>query len=347
MKQDLINRIERIISHQNADESEILLHLKDLIYETEMQNSHLKESKSISSLVSENLSLLNNRTQTDTTILTGFPSFDKLFGGFSFGELVVIGGRPSMGKTQLCVNLALNISQTFPVLFFTFDLSASFLTHRFISSISKIAVNKLLHNDLSKKEKDSLTDTESSFSTHQIFINESCSNSLSAFKTHCKNQIEETGARIVIVDYLQMMSSGKYRNNRELEISHVIRELRIIAKDYKVCVIATSQLNRSVELRGGDKQPQLSDLRESGAIEQDADKIIFIFRPEYYDIDRYDSEENLKGLVILHLAKNKNGSIGTIKLRRNKNATTFLEFEEFDRDFTFAKDRLDEIYPPF
>lgn len=343
MKQDLINQLEKITSNQNADEKEILFQLKNVLYETEFQNSNARESRSISSLVSENLNLLKSGKQSDNIILSGFKSFDKLFGGFSFGELVVIGGRPSMGKTQLLVNLALNVSANIPILYFTFDLSEFLLTNRFISSYSNIAMNHILQHNLSEEENNILTGMENKFNDHKIFINDSCNNSLSAFKAHCKKQIEENGVKIIIVDYLQMMSSNKYRNNRELEISHISRELKNIAKDHNVCVIAASQLSRAVESRGGSKHPQLSDLRESGAIEQDADKVIFIYRPEYYGLEMDEDGNNTAGLTELILAKNRNGSLGTVKLQRNSNFTNYREFEGYTNDFSFSKSRLTEI----
>jgi replicative DNA helicase len=144
-----------------------------------------------------------------------------------------------------------------------------------------------------------------------------------------------------------MMSSNKYRNSRELEISHISRELKNIAKDFNVCVIATSQLSRAVETRGGSKHPQLSDLRESGAIEQDADKVIFIYRPEYYGILCDEYGNNTAGLTEIILAKNRNGILGTVRLLRDANFTNYRDFDEYKNDFLFSKSRLDEIEPPF
>jgi replicative DNA helicase len=347
MKQDIINKIQHIIANQEADEKEMLFQLKGILYEGELHNQIERESKNIADLVSENLTQLKEETHQGNAIKTGFTEFDKLFGGFGLGELIVIGGRPSMGKTQLLVNLSLNISVATPVLYFTFDLSEFLLTCRFISSFTGIPVNKILQQELTDEQKAKLASIGNGLNKHKIFVNDSCNNSFTALKAHCQKQIEEHGVKVIVVDYLQMMSSNKYRNSRELEISHISRELKNIAKDFNVCVIAASQLSRAVETRGGSKHPQLSDLRESGAIEQDADKVIFIYRPEYYGIDCDEEGNSTAGLTELILAKNRNGSLGKVKLLRDANFTNYRDFDEYKNDFSFSKSRLDEIEPPF
>lgn len=347
MKQDIINKIQDIIENQSADEREILFKLKEVLYETELQNQIAKESKSIIDLVSENLTQLKEGSHKSNTIKTGFTDFDKLFGGFGLGEFIVIGGRPSMGKTQLLVNLSLNISVESSLLYFTFDLSEFLLTSRFISSFSGIALDKILQHELTDEQKSKLAAISNQFSKHKIFVNDSCNNSFTALKAHCQKQIEENGVKVIIVDYLQMMSSNKYRNNREAEISLISRELKNIAKDFNVCVIATSQLSRAIEFRTGSRHPILSDLRESGAIEQNADKVIFIYRPEYYGLDCDEEGNSTVGLTEIILAKNKSGSLGTVKLLRDTDFTNYRDFDDYKKDFTFSKSRLDEIDKPF
>lgn len=344
MKQELKNKIENIISNNpDADDREIAFQLKQLLYKTELQNSVVKDTKSIADLVSESVNQLKSNSQNNNTIKSGFADFDKAFGGFGLGEFIVIGGRPAMGKTQLLVNLSLNISQTIPVLYFTFDLSEHLLTSRFIASVSGIPASKILQHDLTVEEKNKLSLVESQLSKHKLFINDSYNNSLTAFKAHCQKQIEENGVKVIFIDYLQMMSSSKYRNNRELEISYISRELKNIAKDFNVCMIATSQLSRAVESRGGSKHPQLSDLRESGAIEQDADKVIFIYRPEYYGLECDYDGNSTAGLTEIILAKNRNGSLGSIKLLRDNHFTNFRSFDTYQNDFSFSQNRLDEM----
>lgn len=347
MKQDLKNKIEILIGKQGLDERELLSNLKQIVYETELQNNVARESKRIAELVSENINQMQAEMHQWNTIKTGFTDFDRMFGGLGLGEFVVIGGRPSMGKTQLLVNLSLNISSTTPVLYFTFDLSELLLTSRFISSLSGIAVNKILQQELTDEQRNLLVTNSQEIGNYKIFVNDSCNNSFSAMKAICQKHIQENGVKVIIVDYLQMMSSNKYRNNRELEISYISRELKNIAKDFNVCVIATSQLSRAVESRILSKHPQLSDLRESGAIEQDADKVIFIYRPEYYGLDCDGAGNSTAGLTELILAKNRNGGLGIVKLLHDANFTNYRDFDGFKKEFTFSKSRLNEIEEPF
>ncbi|KHJ37785.1 replicative DNA helicase [Pedobacter glucosidilyticus] len=343
MNQDIKNNVESIISNPNSDEREILSQLKQLIYEVELQDNEIRDSRNIAELVSESIKQLQGKTNQGNSIKSGFTEFDKMFGGFGLGELVVIGARPSMGKTQLLVNLSLNISISTPVLYLTFDLSELLLTNRFISSLSGIEVNKILQQELTDEQKENLTSMESKFAKHKILVNDSCNNSIIALKAHCQKHILENGVKVIVVDYLQMMSTNKYRHSRELEISLISRELKNIAKDFNVCVIATSQLSRAVETRIGTKRPQLSDLRESGAIEQDADKVIFIYRPEYYGLEYDEDGNDTSGLTELILAKNRNGRLGTVKLLRDKNFTNYRDFDQYKNDFSFSPRRLDEL----
>lgn len=325
MESKLIKRMEEIISNQSADESELILQLKSLLQEADSKSGITKETKSISSLGTENLTKLKSSAPGVNLIKTGFAGFDNLFGGFTFGELVVIGGRPAMGKTVLLCNLALNISIHTPLLYITLDLPESTLTKRLISTITNIEISKLMHPDLSDTEKEVLSNVENSLNKYKIYINDSRHDSLAELRSYCQKQIEENGVKIIFVDYLQMMNS-KESSIRHLKVATFTNELKKIASDFNVCVIATSQLSRSVEVRGGDKRPQLSDLKDSGAIEQDADKVIFIYRPEYYKISINEEGYETAGIAELIMAKNRNGNLGTITLKRNLNATRFIDF---------------------
>lgn len=343
MTQGLKDKIESLISKQNANESEIFSQLKQLIYETELQDTVTRNSRSITELVSESVRQMQGKSHQGNTIKSGFTEFDRMFGGFGRGELVVIGARPAMGKTQLLVNLCLNISVSNPVLYFTFDLSEFLLTSRFISSLSGIAISNILQHELTDEQIAKLATIETKFDKHKILVNDSCYSSIAALKAHCQKQIQENGIKVIVVDYLQLMSSNKYRNNRELEIGSIVRELKNLANDCNVCVIVSSQLSRAVEARGGSKIPQLSDLRESGAIEQDADKVIFIYRAEYYGITSDEDGNNTEGLTELIVAKNRNGSLGTVRLLRDAKFTNFRDFDDYKNDFSFSQSRLDEL----
>jgi replicative DNA helicase len=346
MKQDLIAQLEKIIGDTQADEKEIIHRLKQLLYEADLQSPFARPSQNIGDLISQNLNLISNGAPNENMVKTGFAEFDHTFGGFALGELVVIGGRPGMGKTQLMVNLALHIAQSHPILYFTYDLSIYSLSNRFLASASNIANDKILQKQLTRDELAQLTAQKIAFSHLPLYINDSCNNSMSAFRAHCQQHIDAYGVKIIMVDYLQMMSASKHRNSRELEISYVSRELKNIAKDLNVCVIATSQLSRAVESRGGSyhsKLPQLSDLRESGAIEQDADKVIFVYRPAYYGITHDENGNDIQSLIELIIAKNRNGKLGEVKLQHNENFTNYSTFMEYKNEFTFSEERLNEL----
>lgn len=326
MSQFLKNKIENIINTSNNDDKNIAFQLKQLLYESEYQNSSIKESKSLKSIIIENRDFLNSGSNINKTIKSGFDDIDKTLGGFRLGEFVVIGGRPSMGKTQLLVNLALNISENIPVLFFTLDLSELFITFRMMSSTSKIAVDKMIQQDLSNQEIIELAAAENKLKNHKLFINDSFIHTMTDFISECKKQIEENDVKVIFVDSLQMMSSNKSKNNRELEISYISCELKKIAKEFNVCIIASSQLSSSLESRKGDKRPILSDLRDLGPYEQETDKVIFIYRPAYYGFYSDEEGNDLTNLAELIVAKNRNGHVGVAKARIDKSHTHFSSF---------------------
>ncbi len=347
MKSGIIKSIENIITHPNMEEGEMLFQIKSLIYESEIKNIKPRESKSIEELFTQNIMDLKNGNSGDRIIPSGFKDLDKVIGGFSYGEFCIIASRPGVGKTVLIVNLVLNISREVPVLYFTFDLSESLLTSRFISTLAGISMKKIVQQNLLDYEIERLESMEDEVNKRQIFINDSCNNSISVFKEHCLKHIRENGVKVIIVDYIQMMGSNRNRYNRELEINYITRELKNIAKDNDVCIIATSQLSRNSERREGNR-PQLSDLSDSGAIEQNADKVIMIYRPEYYGLTSDDNGNSTKEVIELLIKKNRNGPLDDIKLKRDPEFTTLMDFDKYDENFTFSTYRLNEIdKPPF
>ena len=344
MTQGLQYKIESIINrNQQADDKDIVLQLKQLLHETELHYTAGKVAQNIAGLVAENIRKLTEGTYPDNMIKSGFDDFDRQFGGFRLGEFIVIGGRPAMGKTQLLINLSLNISMTRPLLYITLDLSDFLLTSRFMASVSKIPVDRILQNNLNEEQKIILSSAGDEFSKRQLFIHDS-SRTVDEIIMLCKKQIQENGIQVIVVDYLQLMNSYKHRN-REQEVGYISRELKNLAKEFSVCVIASSQVNRSVEYRTGTegKRPQLSDLRESGAIEQDADKVIFIHRPEYYQIFENDKGFSMINLAEIIVSKNRNGCLGDFYLSRDTNFTNFRNCTYYNNEFTFSANRLLEL----
>jgi replicative DNA helicase len=355
MKNELVNKIITIIGNQSADENELVAQLREIVFQAELKREGARESKGIAALVYENLKRLNEGVATQNVVKTGFAEFDKLFGGLALGELIVIGGRPSMGKTQFLINLSLNISSETPLLYFTHELCEASLTNRFLSSISGIANKKINERDLSENELYTLAYKGSKLSKQKIFINDSCRNSISSLRAHCEKHIRENGVKVIVVDYLQLMTHGKYRNHRDVEIGILCKEMKSIAKDYDVCVVVASQLSRAVDSRVGwnSKQPLLSDLAESGSIEQDADKVIFLYRPEYYKITEDANGNSVLGLIDIIVAKNRTGSVGRITLEIDIEFTNIFERGSHPTGLNvykgsqINKDESDDIFPDY
>ncbi len=358
MSQDFKKQVSNILQH-TEDDSSLIKQLKNLLDESEISGNTITETKSALELYNENIDSFNSSQGQENLIKTLYGSLDDLIGGFVPGELVVVGARPSMGKTQLLINLCLNFSKTLPVLYFTFDLSDNLLTNRFVSTLSSIPINRILQRNLLAEEKQLLSSYGNYFAEHKIYINGGGISSLSQFRNQCLSQIESNGIKVIFVDFLQMITSNKYRGNREQEVSNFSRELKSIAKQNNVLVVAASQLSRSLEYRKESKVPQLSDLRESGSIEQDADKVIFLFRPEYYGINNDEMGELNEGETHLCLAKNKIGKTGVVKIKLGSNNTSFVDMEsdsrmyipnegfrtveQDNRDFNFSKNRINEL----
>lgn len=305
------------------------------------------------SIVTAQLDQMNNSAEQVQLFKTGLPGFDEKFGGLGYGELIVVGGRPGMGKTQLLVQLTLELSKTIPVLFFSYDLSQFHLTQRFMSAVSALSVNQIIYGQLSSEQRSKLSQDALQLSAHQILLNETAHSSMEEFKALCKQHVEADKVKVVIIDYLQLLSERKIRHNRDAELSFITRELKNLAKDLQICIVASSQLSRSLEMRGGDRKPFMSDLRESGAIEQNADKVLFIYRPEYYGFMQDEYGNSTQGLVELIVAKNRTGHLGSVYFKRNATLSAYEPYDEPYHQFNFSPNRLDELKentdpsPPF
>lgn len=258
-------------------------------------------------------------------IPTGFNGLDKCLGGWQRSKLTVVAGRPGMGKTAFVIMTGLQAAkQGKRVLLFSLEMSKSELANRVICHEAQLNNNRLKKpSDLTSAELKSITDV---VSTDNLIIDDTASMTIDRIHAKAKSLHIEGALDMVIVDYLQLMS-GK-EGNREQQISAISRGCKMLAKDLDIPVIALSQLSRSVEQRGGDKRPILSDLRESGAIEQDADNVVFIYRPEYYGIDVDEDNNSVKGLVELIVAKARGGSLETTRAKFDGATSTMCDFED-------------------
>jgi len=268
---------------------------------------------------------------------TGFHNLDRLTGGWQRSDLIIMAGRPGMGKTAFVLSMARNVAVQFhrPVAVFSLEMSSLQLVNRLIASESEISAEKLRKGNLQEHEFQQLHTRITQLTEAPIFIDDTPALSIFELRAKSRRLKAQHGIELIIIDYLQLMSAGgenKGGSNREQEISTISRSLKGLAKELDIPIIALSQLNRSVETRGGDKRPQLSDLRESGAIEQDADLVTFIYRPEYYNITQYDDGQSALGVGEIIVAKHRNGALDSIRLRFQSSLAKFDNLESYSYD---------------
>ena len=265
-------------------------------------------------------------------IPSGFTKLDRLTSGWQKSELVIIAARPSMGKTAFALSMARNMSIDHgkKVAIFSCEMSSIQLVNRLIIAETDIAGDKIRNGRLTEEEWKQLDTRIKKLVQAPIFIDDNPAISIFELRAKCRRLMAQHKLDIVIVDYLQLMSGPDNAGSREQEVSNISRSLKSIAKELNVPIIALSQLNRSVEMRGGTKRPLLSDLRESGAIEQDADMVVFIHRQEKFGMLTFDDGSSTKGIAEIILAKNRNGPVDDVRLRFREEKAQFVDIDEFD-----------------
>ena len=269
--------------------------------------------------------MAKNMAKKQNNQITGIPTpitkLNEFTGGWQKGDLVIIAARPAMGKTGLALALARSAARDdHAVLFFSLEMAHTKLTYRLIAQETRIkSVTEMQRGDMTQSELNAMSLKTNKLTKYNISIDDQARMSLMALRSKANRMKATTGLDMIVVDYLQLMADEVNGSNREQEISRISRGLKILAKDLNIPVIALSQLSRAVETRGGDKKPQLSDLRESGSIEQDADMVIFLYRPEYYGIGEMEFPDHgsisTKGLAVGNIAKHRNGGIGDFLMR--------------------------------
>lgn len=307
----------------------------------EITNNHLKKNfddiESVLVKTVKKIEDMRNRQDELTGVPTGFPQLDKLTNGWQATDLIILAARPSVGKTAFALNLAraaaLDKAKPCAVGFFSLEMSSSQLVTRILSAESEIHLEKINRGRLEEHEMKQLyTKGIDRLTKAPIFIDDSAALNIFELRAKCRRLKSKHNIGIIIIDYLQLMSGSADKNsNREQEISKISRDLKGLAKELQVPIIALSQLSREVEKRKeGNKIPQLSDLRESGAIEQDADMVIFLYRPDYYEQNQNEHGDNIKGRAFAKIAKHRNGSLETISLRSHLEIQKFEELNEED-----------------
>src|ERR1700722_2452962 len=343
IQRELIRISGEIIGDANEDSTDVFDLLDDAESKLfEITNNHLRKNfDSIDTVLVKTIQRiedLRHKQEEITGVPSGFPSLDRITYGWQPTHLIILAARPSVGKTAFALNLARNAAlhptKPVPVAFFSLEMSSAQLVQRILSAESEIFMEKIARGRLEEHEMKQLYKKGiDRLAKAPIFIDDTPALNIFELRAKCRRLKNKHNVGFIIIDYLQLMSgAGENRNgNREQEISRISRDLKGLAKELQVPIIALSQLSRAVESRKeGEKIPQLSDLRESGAIEQDADMVMFLYRPEYYGITANEMGESNKGETHVKIAKHRNGSLDTIKLRALLHIQKFTEYGDDD-----------------
>ena len=267
---------------------------------------------------------------------SGYTRLDRMTSGWQRSDLIIVAARPSMGKTAFVLSMTRNmaVEHKRPVAFFSLEMSSIQLVNRLIVSETELPSDRIRNGKLERWEWEQLDYKIKNLVEAPIYIDDTPAISVFELRAKCRRLKNLYDVEVIIIDYLQLMSGPpETRGNREQEVSTISRSLKGIAKELNVPIIALSQLNRSVETRSGSKRPQLSDLRESGAIEQDADLVLFIHRPEKYGMDVDEEGNSVRGLAEIIVAKHRNGAVGDVQLKFREEFARFSDLEEIQPIF--------------
>ena len=335
-----------------------MVDVDDLMQETESklfeisQRNVKKDVVQINPVIKEalhNLEMAANREDGLSGLQSGFKKLDKFTSGWQKSDLVIIAARPAMGKTALVLTMAKNMAVDYncPIGIFSLEMSNVQLVNRMIVNVCQIEGEKIKSGRLEKHEWERLDSKIKDLYDAPIYVDDTPSLSIFELRTKARRLVREHGVKILVIDYLQLMNaSGMNYGSREQEVSMISRSLKGLAKELDIPVIALSQLNRGVESRQGEgKRPQLSDLRESGAIEQDADIVCFIHRPEYYKISE-DEQGSTAGLAEIVIAKHRNGPTGIVRMKFENQYALFKDEELQYEEFSSSMNRRNLPPPP-
>ena len=285
----------------------------------------------------DNIEVLRQKEDGLSGVPSGFTKLDRVTSGWQKSDLVIVAARPGMGKTAFALSMARNIAINHEkaIGLFSLEMSSEQLVSRLIASEAELSASKLRKGDLKDYEMVQLHEKIKQLSDAQIYIDDTPALTVFELRAKARRLVKNHNVEIIIIDYLQLMSAGGNAGNREQEISTISRSLKGIAKELKIPVIALSQVNRGVESRTGtgSKRPMLSDLRESGAIEQDADIVTFIYRPEYYKIYEWDNGDDSRSQAEIIIAKHRNGALENVRLKFTAEFAKFSDIDYFD-DFS-------------
>ncbi|MGC3946967.1 MAG: replicative DNA helicase [Chryseolinea sp.] len=333
IKRDLIQVASQIHSDAYEDTTDVF----ELLDKTEqsvfqISDSNLRKNydsmRNLMTRAIQELQQLKEHKDGLTGVPSGFTALDRMTSGWQRSDLVIIAARPGMGKTAFVVSALRNAAVEFKhaVAIFSLEMASIQLVNRMISAEAELEGEKIKKGQLADHEWTQLVHKTNRLSSAPIFIDDTPALSVLELRAKCRRLKAEHNIQIIVIDYLQLMR-GDQGGNREQEIASISRALKGIAKELNVPVLALSQLSRGVETRGGDKRPQLSDLRESGSIEQDADIVMFLYRPEYYKITVDEDGMPTQGTGEVIIAKHRNGSVGSVKLKFIGKYTKFADLD--------------------
>lgn len=328
IKRELINAGQKIIQQAQDADGDVDINLildnaeKDILEIAKTANSTdriVEPAEYIMNAFTEIEKRYNNRQENKLFGLdTGFSELNRMTGGLQKSDLIILGARPSMGKTAFALNILANIARkNIPVAIFSLEMSSEQLTNRLFSLYGLINSNNIRLGKLDTNELERLAVTSSILTGKPLYIDDTANLNISQLRTKARKLKREKNIKLLVIDYLQLMQGSSKADSRQQEISEISRGLKLLARELDITILALSQLSRAVEMRK-DKRPMLSDIRESGAIEQDADIVMFLYRDEYYNANTND-----KGLTELIVAKHRNGTIGTVKLKFSKQFCLF------------------------
>ena len=330
------SNIQQRAFDEQEDVEELINYSEQEIFKI-AEGSLKSDARPISNIITEALRNIDEASQREEG-LSGVPSrftaLDRLTSGWQKSDLIIVAARPSMGKTAFVLSMARNmaVEHNVPVVMFSLEMSSVQLVNRLLVSESELGSEKIRSGKLTPDERKQLNDKIINLSNAKLFIDDTPALSIFEFRAKCRRLVDQHGIKMAIIDYLQLMTGPSGNGNREQEVSMISRSLKAVAKELNIPIIALSQLSRAVETRGGNKRPVLSDLRESGAIEQDADIVLFIHRPEYYGIAATEDGTSTANLAEIIVAKHRNGALDTVPLTFRKELARFSDMYSFSSD---------------
>ncbi len=328
--------IETKAFDEGQDIDELMQEAEGTLFEIS-QKTMKQDYVQIDSVVKQSRMLIEkaaSNTGGITGVSTGYTELDKITSGWQESDLIIIAGRPAMGKTSFALSLAKNIAidNKVPVAFFSLEMNNVQLVNRLISNVCSVPGTKILNGQLTQDEWSRFDNNVGKMQGAPMYIDDTPGLSIFELRTKARRLVKEKQVKLIMIDYLQLMNAaGMKFNSRQEEVSAISRSLKGLAKDLNIPIIALSQLSRAVEQRPGQgTRPQLSDLRESGAIEQDADMVLFVHRPEYYNILEDSDGNSLKGMAQIIIAKHRKGATADVTLSFKGEYTRFANPDEYD-----------------